>query len=73
VSIGPYHSHGVAKWLEPLLAALLTLLGIALTTAGAIVHAGLAVAPGGLLTLVGGGWLGNALARRDVRLFKGSS
>jgi len=73
VSIGPYHNHSVAKWLEPLLAALLTLVGIALTTAGAIVHVGPAVAPGALLILVGGGWLGNALARRDVRLFKGTS
>ena len=69
---GPYHDSSVAKWLEPLLAALLTLVGIALTSAGAIVHAGPAVAPGALLILVGGGWLGNALARRDVLLLRGN-
>jgi hypothetical protein len=61
----------VTKWLEPLLAALLTLAGIALTTAGALIHAATAVAPGALLTLVGGAWLGNALARHDVRLLPG--
>ena len=59
-----YHGLSVTKWLEPALAALTTLIGIALTTAGALIHAGPAVAPGALLILVGGGWLGNALARR---------
>jgi hypothetical protein len=52
------------KWLEPLLAGLMTLVGIALTTFGALAHVAQAVAPGALLILVGGGWLGNALARR---------
>ena len=61
------------KWLEPLLASLMTLLGIALTTAGAVAHIAQAVAPGALLILVGGAWLGNALARRDVRLLPGGS
>jgi hypothetical protein len=55
--------------LEPALAGLVMLIGIALTAAGVFAHAGLAVAPGALLTLLGGGWLGNCLARRDVRLF----
>jgi hypothetical protein len=54
--------------LEPALAALVMLMGIALTSAGILAHAGAAVAPGALLTLVGGAWLGNSLARRDVRL-----
>ena len=58
--------------LEPALAALVMLVGIALTSAGVFAHAGLAIAPGALLTLVGGGWLGNCLARRDVRLLPGS-
>jgi hypothetical protein len=58
--------------LEPALAAALTLLGIILTSAGAFLHAAPAVAPGALLTLLGGAWLGNALARRDVRPFKSS-
>jgi hypothetical protein len=54
--------------LEPVLAALVMLVGIVLTSAGVFAHAGLAVAPGALLTLVGGGWLGNSLARRNVWL-----
>ena len=56
------------KWLEPVLAAAVMLIGLGLTTAGAVAHIAVAVAPGALLALVGGGWLGNALARRDVRL-----
>jgi hypothetical protein len=63
----------VTKWLEPLLAALLTVVGIALTTFGALVHAAPAVAPGAVLTLAGGAWLGNALARQDVRLLPGAN
>jgi hypothetical protein len=62
----------VTKWLEPLLAALLTLLGIGVTTAGAVLDAHAAFAPGALLVLVGGAWLGNALARHDIRLFPGT-
>ena len=58
--------------LEPALAALVMVIGIALTAAGVFAHAGPAVAPGALLTFVGGGWLGNCLARRDVRLLPGS-
>jgi hypothetical protein len=53
--------------LEPTLAALVTLIGIALTSFGVLTHLGPAVAPGSLLTLAGGAWLGNWLARRDVR------
>ena len=52
------------QWLEPVLAVLTTLIGITLTTLGVVVHLSQAVAPGALLILVGGGWLGNALARR---------
>jgi hypothetical protein len=58
--------------LEPILAALVTLAGIGLTTAGVFTHTGTAVAPGALLIFLGGGWLGNSLARRDVRLLPGS-
>jgi hypothetical protein len=58
--------------LEPALAALVTLIGFALTFAGIFLHVGLAVAPGALFILVGGAWLGNSLARRDVRLLPGS-
>ena len=52
--------------LEPVLAALVTLIGIALTSFGVFTHAGPAVAPGALLALVGGAWLGNSLARRKA-------
>jgi hypothetical protein len=59
--------------LEPVGAAVVTLIGIGLTTSGVFGHIGPAVAPGALLTLLGGGWLGNSLARRDVRLLPGST
>jgi hypothetical protein len=49
-------------------AAVLTLVGMVLTTYGAIAHAELTSAPGATATLVGGAWLGNVLARRDVPL-----
>ncbi|MGI9145041.1 MAG: hypothetical protein ACR2IK_00575 [Chloroflexota bacterium] len=58
--------------LEPAIAALVMIMGIVLTSAGVFAHTGQAVAPGALLTLVGGGWLGNSLARREVRLLPGS-
>jgi len=50
--------------LEPALAALVTLIGIALTSFGALTHTATVMAPGAALAFVGGGWLGNALARR---------
>jgi hypothetical protein len=53
-------------------AALVTLIGIGLTTSGVFGHVGQAIAPGALLTLVGGGWLGISLARHDVRVLPGS-
>ena len=49
---------------EPALAALVTLLGVALATFGAFTHTAMAMAPGSALALFGGGWLGNSLARR---------
>jgi hypothetical protein len=52
--------------LEPVLAALVTLIGIALTSVGVFTHTGPAVAPGALLLFVGGAWLGNSLARRKA-------
>jgi hypothetical protein len=63
----------VTKWLEPLLAVLVTLLGIGLTTLGALQDAHAAFAPGALLITAGGAWLGNALARHDIRLFPRAS
>jgi hypothetical protein len=57
---------------EPILAAVVALVGVTLTSAGAFVHAAPAVAPGALLALLGGAWLGNSLARLDVRLLPGS-
>jgi hypothetical protein len=50
--------------LEPALAALATLVGIGLTAFGAFSHTATAMAPGATLALLGGGWLGNSLARR---------
>jgi hypothetical protein len=58
--------------MEPILAAVVTLVGIGLTTVGVFTHTGTAIAPGALLLFVGGGWLGNSLARHDVRLLPGS-
>jgi hypothetical protein len=52
--------------LEPVLAALVTLVGIGLATFGIFTHTGPAVAPGALLIFVGGGWLGISLARHDI-------
>jgi hypothetical protein len=49
--------------LEPALAALVTLVGIALTSFGVFSHTATAVAPGATLALLGGAWLGNSLAR----------
>jgi hypothetical protein len=50
--------------LEPVLAGLATLVGIGLTSFGALTHTATAMAPGATLALVGGAWLGNSLARR---------
>jgi len=52
--------------LEPVLAALVTQIGIALTSVGVFTHSGPAVAPGALLAFGGGAWLGNSLARRKA-------
>jgi hypothetical protein len=49
--------------LEPVLAALVALAGIALTSFGAFTHTATAMAPGATLALLGGGWFGNSLAR----------
>jgi hypothetical protein len=49
--------------LEPVVAALVALVGIALTSFGAFTHTATAMAPGAALALLGGGWLGNSLAR----------
>ncbi len=49
--------------LEPVLAAVVTLVGIGLTTYGAFTHTATAMAPGAALAFLAGGWLGNSLAR----------
>jgi hypothetical protein len=49
------------------LAALVTLVGIALTSYGAVSHTAQAMAPGAALALIAGGWFGNALARQQPR------
>jgi hypothetical protein len=53
--------------LEPAVAALVTLAGVALTSIGVFNHVATAVAPGALLSFVGGMWLGNSLARRGQK------
>jgi hypothetical protein len=58
--------------MEPILAAVVTLVGIGLTTGGVFTHTGTAIAPGALLLFVGGALLGIRLARNDVRLLPGS-
>jgi hypothetical protein len=55
--------------LEIALATVLTVLGIILTSWSVMGHVALLVAPGALLITLGGAWLGNAMARHDVRLF----
>jgi hypothetical protein len=50
--------------LEPVLAGLATLIGIGLTTFGALTRMAPAMAPGAALALLGGAWLGSVLARR---------
>jgi hypothetical protein len=55
--------------LEPVVAAGLALIGIVLAAIGAFNHVGQLSAPSACGILVGGFWLGNALARHDVPLF----
>jgi uncharacterized membrane protein HdeD (DUF308 family) len=50
-------------------AVLLALVGIVMTTWAAFTHTAALVVPGATMIFVGSAWLGNALARRDVRLF----
>ena len=58
--------------LEPAIAALVTLLGVSLTSFGVFGHVAQAIAPGAALAFIAGGWLGVSLARRDVRLLPGA-
>jgi len=58
--------------LEPAVAALVTLIGVVLTSFGVFSHVPQAVAPGAALAFLGGGWLGISLARHDVRLLPGA-
>ena len=54
---------------QPLLAAAIAVLGIAMTTWAAFAHAAHFVVPGATLITFGAAWLGNILARMDVRFF----
>jgi hypothetical protein len=54
---------------ELIVSVVLVLVGAVLTTVGAFSHGGPLIAPGSVLILFGAAWLGNVLARRDVRLF----
>ena len=57
--------------IESLAALLAASIGIAVTTTAAFTHTPQLNAPGAMLILLGGAWLGNALARHDRRLFGG--
>lgn len=50
-------------------AAVVSILGIVATTYGAFAHVAQLSAPGSTAILLGGAWLGSALARRGVQLF----
>jgi uncharacterized membrane protein HdeD (DUF308 family) len=68
VSTGPVDTR--RRWgAEVALAGVLAVLGIALTSGGIFAHLATLVAPGAALVLVGGAWLGHALARAEVPLF----
>ena len=58
-----------SKTVEPIIALVLTILGMGLTTWAAFTHAAALVVPGATLITVGGAWLGYALARAEVRIF----
>ena len=62
-----------ARQAEPFVAVALLVLGAAVTTWAAFSHAAQLVVPGTTMILVGSAWLGNLLARRDVRLFPASN
>lgn len=55
--------------LETLAAAVVAIVGMVLTSVGAFADLHRFLAPGSALVLAGGAWLGNALARRGVRIF----
>ena len=55
---------------EPFIAGAVAVLGGAATTWAAFTHTAPLIAPGATLILAGSAWLGNSLARRDVRLFR---
>jgi CHASE2 domain-containing sensor protein len=59
--------------IEVAIAGVLALLGIVLTSVGIFGHVATLVAPGAALIVLGGAWLGNALARADVRLIRQSA
>ena len=54
---------------EPAGAFAVVILGMAMTTWGAFSHTAPLLAPGATLILLGGAWLGNSLARLDIRIF----
>jgi hypothetical protein len=58
---------------EAAISGVLALLGVVLTSVGIFGHVATLVAPGAALIVIGGAWLGNALARAGVRLTDGSA
>ena len=62
----------VRGWVEPALGALVTLVGVGMTSYAALNHVGPLLAPGSALVLGGSVWLGNLAARRDVRILPGA-
>ena len=60
---------GRSNKVEPIIALFLTIAGMAITTWAAFTHTAALVVPGATLITLGGAWLGNALARADVRIF----
>ena len=54
---------------QPIVALIVTILGMAITSWAAFTHTAALVVPGATLITLGGAWLGNALARADVRIF----
>ncbi|MBV9358824.1 MAG: hypothetical protein JO023_25230 [Chloroflexi bacterium] len=59
--------------MEAAAAGFLALLGVVLTSVGIFGHVATLVAPGAALIVIGGAWLGNALARAAVRLTQESA
>jgi len=62
----------VRHW-DTILSGVVALIGIAMTSAGALLHMPLLFAPGSALILLGGAGLGLALGLHDVRVYPRSA